>query len=164
MSFIARKRYLLRSDYGAEPGSPMAPDRPAGQRRTLTSGCFVVNGGTDISIGPSDGSMRGSARIRSGVTPISAPATTLSLFAALFGVFCTAVVVSQFVGLAQDAKREPPDAVWRGRLVGKQRETTTYMNCRPRAPAQLPRSRLACLDLSLPNFARYQDCCSALLI
>lgn len=34
------------------------------------------------------------------VTPIHAPATTLSLFAALFGVFYTAVVVAQFVGLA----------------------------------------------------------------
>jgi hypothetical protein len=42
----------------------------------------------------------------SDVTPIHAPATTLSLFAALFGVFYTAVVVSQFVGLAQ--KRETP--------------------------------------------------------
>jgi len=38
------------------------------------------------------------------VTPIRAPATTLSLFASLFGVFYTAVVVSQFVGLAQTAK------------------------------------------------------------
>jgi len=44
----------------------------------------------------------------SDVTPIHAPATTLSLFAALFGVFYTAVVVSQFVGLAQKAKRETP--------------------------------------------------------
>jgi len=42
----------------------------------------------------------------SDVTPIRAPATTLSLFAALFGVFYTAVVVSQFVGLAQSGKRE----------------------------------------------------------
>jgi len=40
----------------------------------------------------------------SDVTPIAAPATTLSLFAALFGVFYTAVVVSVFVGLAQSAK------------------------------------------------------------
>jgi hypothetical protein len=40
------------------------------------------------------------------VTPIRAPATTLSLFAALFGVFYTAVVVSVFVGLAQDGKRQ----------------------------------------------------------
>lgn len=41
----------------------------------------------------------------SDVTPTHAPATTLSLFAALFGVFYTAVVVSQFVGLAQKPKR-----------------------------------------------------------
>jgi hypothetical protein len=41
----------------------------------------------------------------SDVTPVHAPATTLSLFAALFGVFYTAVVVSQFVGLAQNPKR-----------------------------------------------------------
>lgn len=40
----------------------------------------------------------------SGVTPLHAPATTLSLFAALFGVFYTAVVVSQLVGLAQKPK------------------------------------------------------------
>jgi hypothetical protein len=40
----------------------------------------------------------------SDVTPIRAPATTLSLFAALFGVFYTAVVVSVFVGLARSAK------------------------------------------------------------
>jgi len=40
----------------------------------------------------------------SDVTPVHAPATTLSLFAALFGVFYTAVVVSQFVGLAQKPK------------------------------------------------------------
>jgi hypothetical protein len=40
----------------------------------------------------------------SDVTPIRAPATTLSLFAALFGVFYTAVVVSQFVGLAQGGR------------------------------------------------------------
>ena len=44
----------------------------------------------------------------SDVTPVRAPATTLSLFAALFGVFYTAVVVSQFVGLAQSAPRQPP--------------------------------------------------------
>jgi hypothetical protein len=41
----------------------------------------------------------------SDVTPTRAPATTLSLFAALFGVFYTAVVVSQFVGLAQGGGR-----------------------------------------------------------
>jgi voltage-gated potassium channel len=44
----------------------------------------------------------------SDVTPVRAPATTLSLFAALFGVFYTAVVVSQLVGLAQKSKRETP--------------------------------------------------------
>jgi hypothetical protein len=44
----------------------------------------------------------------SDVTPVRAPATTLSLFSALFGVFYTAVVVSQFVGLAQKSKRETP--------------------------------------------------------
>src|SRR5271165_647173 len=41
----------------------------------------------------------------SDVTPVRAQATTLSLFAALFGVFYTAVVVSQFVGLARNPKR-----------------------------------------------------------
>ena len=40
----------------------------------------------------------------SDVTPVRAPATTLSLFAALFGVFYTAVVVSQFVGMTQKPK------------------------------------------------------------
>jgi hypothetical protein len=44
----------------------------------------------------------------SDVTPLRAPATTLSLFASLFGVFYTAVVVSQFVGLAQKPKRDTP--------------------------------------------------------
>ena len=44
----------------------------------------------------------------SDVTPVGAPATTLSLFAALFGVFYTAIVVSQFVGLAQSGSRRPP--------------------------------------------------------
>jgi hypothetical protein len=38
------------------------------------------------------------------VTPIRAPATTISLFSTLFGVFYTAIVVSQFVGLAQARK------------------------------------------------------------
>jgi hypothetical protein len=38
------------------------------------------------------------------VTPIRAPATTISLFSTLFGVFYTAIVVSQFVGLAQSHK------------------------------------------------------------
>ena len=46
----------------------------------------------------------------SDVTPVRAPATTLSLFAALFGVFYTAVVVSQFVGLAQGAKPQSIDS------------------------------------------------------
>jgi hypothetical protein len=41
----------------------------------------------------------------SDVTPVHAPATTLSLLAALFGVFYTAVVVSQFVGLVHKPKR-----------------------------------------------------------
>jgi hypothetical protein len=41
----------------------------------------------------------------SDITPVRAPATTLSLFAALFGMFYTAIVVAQFVGFAQDAPR-----------------------------------------------------------
>jgi Ion channel len=45
------------------------------------------------------------------ITPVRAPASTLSLFAALFGMFYTAVVVSQFVGLAQ---KPPPDPDGRG--------------------------------------------------
>ena len=44
------------------------------------------------------------------VTPVRAPATTFSLMAALFGVFYTAVVVSQVVGLAQLAPRQRDDA------------------------------------------------------
>ncbi len=40
------------------------------------------------------------------VTPVRAPATTLSLFGALFGMFYTAIVVSQFVSLAQSPKRK----------------------------------------------------------
>ena len=43
------------------------------------------------------------------VTPIRAPATTISLFSTLFGVFYTAIVVSQFVGLAQARKSTGPD-------------------------------------------------------
>ena len=43
------------------------------------------------------------------VTPVRAPATTLSLLGTLFGLFYTAVVVSQFVGLAQSGKRSPDD-------------------------------------------------------
>ena len=45
----------------------------------------------------------------SDVTPVHAPATTLSLFAALFGVFYTAIVVTQFVGLAQRGKQPSLD-------------------------------------------------------
>ncbi len=43
------------------------------------------------------------------VTPVRAPATTLSLLGALFGLFYTAVVVSQFVHLAQSGKQSPGD-------------------------------------------------------
>lgn len=43
----------------------------------------------------------------SDVTPLRAPATTLSLLSALFGMFYTAVVISQFVGLAQRAGSDP---------------------------------------------------------
>jgi hypothetical protein len=43
------------------------------------------------------------------VTPVRAPATTLSLFGALFGMFYTAIVVSQFVSLAQSGKSKGPD-------------------------------------------------------
>jgi hypothetical protein len=42
------------------------------------------------------------------VIPLRAPATTLSLFAALFGLFYTAVVVSQFVSMAQSDTRKTP--------------------------------------------------------
>ena len=42
----------------------------------------------------------------SDITPVRAPATTLSLFATLFGMFYTAIVVSQFVGLAQRTSRD----------------------------------------------------------
>ena len=38
------------------------------------------------------------------VTPVRAPATTLSLFSTLFALFYMAVVVSQFVGLAQSRR------------------------------------------------------------
>ena len=41
----------------------------------------------------------------SDVTPVRAPATTLSLLGTLFGFFYMAVVVSQFVGAAQQTKR-----------------------------------------------------------
>ena len=40
------------------------------------------------------------------VTPLRAPATTLSLLAALFGLFYTAVIVSQLVGMAQTKGKE----------------------------------------------------------
>ena len=40
------------------------------------------------------------------VTPVRAPATTFSLFGALFALFYTAVVVSQFVGMARFGRRE----------------------------------------------------------
>ena len=40
------------------------------------------------------------------VTPLKAPATTLSLVAALFGLFYTAVIVSQLVGMAQTMRKE----------------------------------------------------------
>lgn len=40
------------------------------------------------------------------VTPLKAPATTLSLLAALFGLFYTAVIVSQVVGLVQTKRKD----------------------------------------------------------
>ena len=40
------------------------------------------------------------------VTPLRAPATTLSLFAALFGAFYMAVVVSLFINLAQNKRSQ----------------------------------------------------------
>ena len=40
------------------------------------------------------------------VTPLKAPATTLSLLASLFALFYTAVIVSQLVGMAQTAREE----------------------------------------------------------
>lgn len=43
------------------------------------------------------------------VTPVRVPATTLSLLGALSGVFYTAVVVSQFVGMAQSGRAERRD-------------------------------------------------------
>ena len=42
----------------------------------------------------------------SAVTPLNAPATTLSLLSALFGLFYTAVIVSQLVGMAQTNRKE----------------------------------------------------------
>ena len=46
---------------------------------------------------------------RAPFTPVRAPATALSLFGSLFGLFYTAVVVSQLVGMAQSGKRETPN-------------------------------------------------------
>jgi hypothetical protein len=43
------------------------------------------------------------------VVPLAAPATTLSLLASLFGLFYTAVIVSQLVGMAHSKRKEPPD-------------------------------------------------------
>jgi small basic protein len=43
------------------------------------------------------------------VTPFKAPATTLSLLAALSGLFYTAVIVSQLVGMAQTKRKEAED-------------------------------------------------------
>jgi hypothetical protein len=43
------------------------------------------------------------------VMPLKAPATTLSLLAALSGLFYTAVIVSQLVGMAQTQRRETED-------------------------------------------------------
>jgi hypothetical protein len=40
------------------------------------------------------------------VTPLRAPATTLSLFASLFGLFYAPIVVAQFVGMAQSGSRD----------------------------------------------------------
>jgi voltage-gated potassium channel len=39
------------------------------------------------------------------VTPLKAPATTLSLLASLFGLFYTAVIVSQLVGIVQSTRK-----------------------------------------------------------
>jgi hypothetical protein len=44
------------------------------------------------------------------ITPVRAPATTWSLLAALFGLFYTAVVVSQFVGMAQSRRSDARDS------------------------------------------------------
>ena len=41
------------------------------------------------------------------VVPLAAPATTLSLLASLFGLFYTAVIVSQLVGMAHSKRKEP---------------------------------------------------------
>jgi hypothetical protein len=79
---------LVPSSYSIDPGvTALLPDWH-GRVALFTYYAFAQV----LTIGYSD------------VTPIRAPATTLSLFAALFGVFYTAVVVSVFVGLAQSAK------------------------------------------------------------
>ena len=44
----------------------------------------------------------------SDITPVRAPATTLSLLSAMFGMFYTAIVVSLFVGMAQSQKGNAP--------------------------------------------------------
>ena len=44
----------------------------------------------------------------SDVTPVRAPATTLSLLGTLFGLFYMAVVVSQLVGMTQSTRKERP--------------------------------------------------------
>ena len=44
------------------------------------------------------------------VMPLKAPATTLSLLAALFGLFYTAIIVSQLVGMAQTQRKDAEDA------------------------------------------------------
>ena len=44
----------------------------------------------------------------SDITPVRAPATTLSLLSAMFGMFYTAIVVSLFVGMAQGQKGNEP--------------------------------------------------------
>ena len=43
------------------------------------------------------------------VMPLKAPATTLSLLSALSGLFYTAVIVSQLVGMAQTQRKETED-------------------------------------------------------
>jgi Ion channel len=84
---------LVPSAYSIDPGiSALLPDWH-GRLALLTYYAFTQV----LTIGYSD------------VTPVRAPATTLSLFAALFGVFYTAVVVSAFVGLALSGKRQSPD-------------------------------------------------------
>ena len=84
---------LVPAAYGIDPGvTALLPDWH-GRVALFTYYAFAQV----LTIGYSD------------VTPIRAPATTLSLFAALFGVFYTAVVVSAFVGLAQSGKFQSSD-------------------------------------------------------